>query len=547
MKTIHRIFSILLVCMLAVSLVVPAMATEGNNNGNSETDIPVIPTTGEFSLTINNTRDGHTYELYMIFYGTYHQVESNTEPVLTDIKWGTGVKKYGTQDITAGSEAGTVAAGLNDNNIVAFTKGLTLDEEEVFASENSSGGICKFEKLPAGYYLVKDADGSLDNATSEAYTSYIVRVVGNAVASPKVNIPSLEKKTSDINDTTHIPGRYDNHVDSADFDIGDLVPFHIHIDVGDNIENYEQYTMVVVDTMSQGITFIEKLEQIQESDGLGDIAEADLITVTLENRVLTKGEHYTITQTDENDNTIITFNFANLKALGVTNSDTLTIDYYGRLNEHAVIGGTGNPNSAILYYSNDPYDVRDLSDPIDPSELGGKTPEDTVRIYTYQVTVHKENASGQHLNGATFKLYKYFYGDEDSWEEVQTIVGSNSHEFKFIGLDDGTYKLEEVTAPAGYNSIKPFEFKIEAEHTDTALTSLTAAPLHGSGQTFTPTNGKTDATSDGVLHTTVINQMGATLPTTGGMGTTLIYAVGGILVLAAVVLLVTKKRMSDTE
>lgn len=527
MKRIHRIFSLLLVCMLTVSLAVPAWAT----GENPDQSVVQVPTTGNFSLTINNATNGDVYEIYMIFYGTHHQVENNDDDILTDIKWGSGVIKYGENSVTAGSDAGHIAAGLQqEGSAVAFSKALTLGT--ALKSATVVNGVCKFENLPAGYYLVKHAAPNAEEGIPEpdAFTSYIIRVVGDETASPKVNVPSLEKKTSDINDTTYIPGHYDNHVESADFDIGDLVPFHIHIDVGDNIENYDEYTMVVTDTMSAGLTFIERLDQIQASDGLGNIAEEDLITVTLENQALVKGTHYTITSTTkEGGVTEIKFSFPDLKNAGVTNTDTLTIDYYGRLNEKAVIGSAGNPNTAVLEYSNNPYDEEDM----------GQTPPDTVKIFTYQVDVNKVNASQQPLQGATFKLSKYIYGLEGYWKEVKTIDGTNLSEFVFKGLDDGTYKLEEVTPPAGYNSIKPFEFRIDATHTETEVTSLIATPLHGSGQTFTRT--------DGVLATTVVNQMGATLPTTGGMGTTLIYAVGGILVLAAVVLLVTKKRMSDAE
>lgn len=514
MKTIHRIFSLLLVCMLAVSLAVPARATDVTP-GQS---VVQVPTEGNFSLTINNAPDGHTYELYMIFYGSHHQVATNTEPVLTDIKWGTGVSQYGTTYVTAGTDAGTVAAGLTENTIEAFTRSLVL--KDVFAQGQTKDGQCVFTKLPAGYYLVKDKDNSLADKNSQAYTSYIVRVLGNETASPKVNVPSLEKKTSDINDTTHIPGEYDSHVDSADFDIGDNVPFHIHINVGDNIVDYTQYEMVVTDTLSKGLTF------------------NDDVVVMLEKKKLEKGEDkdYTIAVTGgENGDKTIVITFQNLIASGVTNTDTLSINYTARLNEGAVIGTPGNPNSAYLEYSNNPYNTGSK----------GKTPTDTVVIYTYQVTVNKKNATNQDLTGATFKLSKYIHGNV--WEVVKTIEGTNKSIFEFKGLDDGTYKLEEVTPPAGYNSIKPFEFRIDATHNETKVTSLTATPLHGSGQAFTPTEGKTDATSDGILHTTVVNQMGASLPTTGGMGTTLIYALGGILVLAAVVLLVTKKRMSDAE
>ena len=111
--------------------------------------------------------------------------------------------------------------------------------------------------------------------------------------------------------------------------------------------------------------------------------------------------------------------------------------------------------------------------------------------------------------------------------------------FEWKGLDDGDYKLVETTTPAGYNTIADIEFTISAEH-DVTSDNLALNSLSG-GDIFTGT------AKNGTLEADVINNTGSTLPSTGGMGTTIFYVLGGILVVGAVVLLVARKRMNDEK
>ena len=144
------------------------------------------------------------------------------------------------------------------------------------------------------------------------------------------------------------------------------------------------------------------------------------------------------------------------------------------------------------------------------------------------------------LKGAGFTLYKK--NASGTYVAVSgEIKGNDMTTFTFSGLDDGDYKLSETTTPAGYNTISDIEFTITAEHEinsdNPALTSLNGNVSSGV-ITFTPN------TSGGSLTTDVINQKGSTLPSTGGMGTTLFYIIGGVLVVGAAVLLIVKRRMS---
>ena len=138
-----------------------------------------------------------------------------------------------------------------------------------------------------------------------------------------------------------------------------------------------------------------------------------------------------------------------------------------------------------------------------------------------------------------FTLEKYVLGEngEGEWIPVGEAEVTNGVTFTFEGLDDGDYRLTETTTPDGYNTIDPIEFTVTAKHAEEAvtptLTELSGDPFTGTVET-------------GALTMMVVNNSGTILPGTGGMGTTLFYIIGGILLLGAVVVLVSKKRV-DAE
>ena len=229
-------------------------------------------------------------------------------------------------------------------------------------------------------------------------------------------------------------------------------------------------------------------------------------------------------------------------AATVDKNSKIVVEYTATLNENAVIGSAGNPNTVRLVYSNNPNNSGDGNQtpgtpPTTPPTETGKTPKDTVIVFTYKTVVNKVDQNNKALAGAGFTLYKKVNGE---WKQVKVISASEATSFEFTGLDDGDYKLSETTTPSGYNTIADITFTVEAEHeTESDASQLTK--LNGvaaSGEiTFTP-----DKTA-GSLTTAVTNKKGSILPSTGSVGTTLLYLVGAALVVAAGVLLVTKKRM----
>ena len=222
------------------------------------------------------------------------------------------------------------------------------------------------------------------------------------------------------------------------------------------------------------------------------------------------------------------------------------------MNEAAIISGNGNDNTANLEYSNDPNN----SASGDPAN--GKTPDKEAVVFAYELDVTKVDGAdaNKKLKDAEFILYnadgEYAVVDNagkvTNWtkteSEATTLKSDTNGLFKIAGLDDGKYYLKETKAPEGYNLLDaPIEIVIDATTSAFGITELTITVDDGDNTTNDTANGDK---ANGIVATTVKNNVGATLPETGGMGTTIFYALGGLLAVGAVILLVTKRRM-DAE
>ena len=516
MKHIKKLASLLLALVMVLSLAVTAFADE--------------PTT--YSITINNSTAGHTYEAYQIFTGDLATNEAGNK-VLSNIVWGSGVSEAGQ---TALGDAAAKAETLKtEADAKAFAKAVAPYLTTAAGSANTvTDGKYVISGLAAGYYLVKDQDGSL-TGDNDSYTEYIIQVVGNVTATPKSDVPEVQKKVKDINDSTDTTKT--DWQDSADYDIGDSIPFQLKATLADNVSSYTTYKVVFHDTLSKGLTYNNDAKVY--IDG-------------------TETNGFTVTATVNADGiTTLTVSCDDVKALGAGNSSVITVEYTAKLNENAVLGSAGNPNEVYLEYSNNP----------NKSENGnnetGETPKDVVIVFTYKTIINKVDSENKPLTGAAFKLEKLIKGKDGAagtWTTVKEFtVDETTTSFTFSGLDDGQYKLTETKTPAGYNTIDPIYFVIEATHGETAdvptLKTLNAYLTDANGNKQTEMKdgesvnidlGTVDLTA-GSITTTVVNKSGSELPSTGGIGTTIFYVLGGVLVLAAVVLLVTKKRMSGAE
>ncbi len=457
-----------------------------------------------------------TYAVYQIFTG---DLSGN---VLSNVKWGkNGTGTEGTAvDQTIIDALAAVNSSSDTAKLAEIKKYVNFDSDAI--GEVSDGNPLT---VPTGYYLIQD-NGPVGEGG--AYSLYVVKVVGPTTIRPKVAQVTSEKKVIDTNDTT---GTSAGLQDSADYDIGDAVPFQLKGVVAADYANYTVYQFTFHDTQSSGLNFNQ-----------------GSVVVKVDGTAIDSG--YSVVTTGLTDGCTFEVRFADLKQIAsVRAGSVITVDYTSTLNENAVIGSAGNPNTMYLEYSNNPNDTQGTTT--------GKTPADTVIVFTYKAVINKvtknpaynpDTAGSQEyipLTGAAFKLEKQIKGAdgaEDTWQLVKefTVDAQNpASAFEFTGLDDGNYRLTETVTPGGYNSITPIVFTVEAVHTDgdtPALTALTGNKVSGE-ITFT------SSVSDASLSADVVNNAGTTLPETGGIGTTIFYALGGLLVLTALVLLVTRKRM----
>ena len=451
-------------------------------------------TTGN-SLTLKNTgATSHIFEIYQVFKGDV----SEDGKTLSNIEWGKGVTpKEGekAEEVAAGltsTNAQVFADGLASTNAQAFADGLTLGTPIATSTAVDAGGSYSFSNLEAGYYLVKDVAKSQNGVESGASTLYILKVVGIVTAETKLSVPTVEKKVKDINDTT---GEKSDWVDTADHDINDKVPFQLTGTLPSNYEQYSTYKYVFHDELSAGLTF-----------------NADSVKVFVEDKQISSG--YTVDTTNG-----ITITFDNLKNVTKSKDSKIVVEYTATLNENAVIGSGGNPNEVYLEYSNNPN--------IGGEGETGKTPKDKVIVFTYKTIINKVDQDKNPLAGANFKLEKKV--GEEFVEVDRLTISEDKTSFSFNGLDDGTYRLTETETPNGYNTIEPIEFTISAEHSDQTLSLGTVT-----GTDTKEVNPATFTSDNGTLTTDIVNKAGVTLPSTGGMGTTLLYTVGGVLFLVAI-------------
>lgn len=501
-KAMKKLMAALLAVAMVCAMAIPAFA-----DGSSSTS--TAPVTTLYRITAPATT--HIYEIYQIFTGDYSTDAAGTAK-LANIKWGAN----GTG--TAGEAVGqTILDELSKVSSSASDK-AKLDVIEKYVTLTSpvetitNGGTAD---VVGGYYLIKDKDGSLSG--SEPYTTYLVSVVGNVTINPKSSaVPEFKKKLKDTNDST---GDVSDWQDSADYDIGDDIPFRLQGTVPADYDSYSKYYYAFHDKEEKGLTFDPSTVKVF----VGDEETGTKIDAS----------NYTVV-TNPADGCTFEIVFDDLKNIpSVTAKSIITVTYESTLNGNAVLGAQGNVNTAKLEYSNNPR-----------GNGTGTTPWDNVIVFTYKVVVNKVDQDNNPLVGAQFTLTKK---TKNGTDVVKTMtIDSSETQFTLSGLDDGEYTLTETVTPAHYNTISPITFTVNADHTITweterredILTSLSGDKKVGE-ITFS-----VDKTA-GTLTTNVINNIGTTLPGTGGIGTTIFYVIGGGLMVAAAILLITKKRMEN--
>ena len=462
-----------------------------------------------YDITVPST-DTHTYSVYQVFTGDL------SNGTLSNIKAGQNFNKNNTASKSAADAAAEIAQGTYANN----TEKLAAITPYVDLTGTAFGEVSANTALsaPAGYYLLKDKDAVTGD---DAATLFIVQVNGPVTVNRKANKPTFEKKVKDVNDST---GDKSDWQDSADYDVNDEVPFQLTATLPTNEADfaaYKTYKLVFHDQQSAGLTFNKDSVVVKYGDQTLGTDSYTLETPATDN------DTFDITITDAK-----TVKDADGSAITVANGGKFTVEYTSTLNENAVIGAAGNPNEASLEFSNNPN--------VGGEGNTGKTPTDKVIVFTYQLDINKT------FNGGTpddndlpeFTLYKFDSATNDYTTNVGKVgitkTADGKYTASFKRVDDGKYKLVETETPAGFNTADPTLFDITAEHdVESGNPQLTVLKIN-------TTAGNTTA---GTVVADVVNQRGSNLPSTGGMGTVLLYVAGiAVFVLAGATLVMALRR-----
>lgn len=474
MKTVKKLASLLLVMVMVFAMATTAFAAEEKG-----------------TITVDNPVANQTYTAYKIFDVTYNSAKTNySYTIETTSEWYSTVKGYA--ETTDNGLTLTGVAGDNTTFVVSTTDAFSAPafanalkaavSGKTGTALTADGTTVKAADLDLGYYFVTSSTGALCNLTT---------------TDPTVT----------IHDKNDIP--FDKVDNKESVDVGEIVTYTITGKVPD-YTGFTTYTYLITDTMSEGLTFQKNVKVT-----VGDTDVTSACTITYDK--------------DGNANKFT----VSIPVQSYTIGAEIKVTYTAVVNEKAV--AKIENNAATLTYSNDPTDTSKTT----------TTPEDKETVYSAKVVINKyvKGSDTEKLADAEFVLYKEVKTDGSNtttksyykWNETDKKVEWTTDKAQatvkitndkgaasFDGLKDGTYYLEEIKAPAGYNLLKgPVPVTVNGANATTAdLSSLTVTG-------------------------NVENSSGAELPETGGMGTTIFYVLGSVLILAAVVLLVTRKRMSS--
>lgn len=525
MKRMKKLVSVLLAAIMVMAMAVTASAAT-----------VTVPSDGILK--------DHTFTAYQVLSG---RVEDG---VLSDVRWGSGINSTAflnalKEDTTYGSfftactDAAAVAKVLGDNN--TNTALANAVAKLAYANKTGTGTALTSgdNTLADGYYLVVDT--TADVGKGGAYNTALLQVVGKINITVKTDAPTVEKKVLEDDKYNQDGGYGTGYNDVADYNMGDAVPFRLIGSVPD-MSRYDTYKYIFHDTLSAGLTLNENSITVYVAS---DKAGTNKVEITGWTKAV-DGQSFTVSFTD-------------LKTVsGVAKGKYIIVEYTATLNQNAVVGLDGNPNTVYLEYSNKP----DQSGTGDTGNTGN-TPEDKVIVFTYELDTTKVDGQDntKKLGGAEFKLKnaagKWAIVDDNSkvigWADTEangsTLTSDTNGLFKVIGLDDGTYYLKETKAPTGYNLLSSeITVVITATTTNgqTWTDGVASSALTNLAVTADGTAGTGDK-STGIAGIKVANNKGSTLPETGGMGTTIFYVIGAILVIGAGVVLITRKRMSASK
>lgn len=530
MKTTKKILAMILAMVMMLGMVTSvSAATITINGGASGSEYAAYKLMKAEALTDGSKKYNFT-------------VNSKYKAVLEEI-----IKEATETTETTNDDIVEYISGLNDDSIRKFADEVYAKVKEAELEPDYTTKTDVFENVDSGYYLIAETKlGTTDTDKTDTYSLVMLNTAGveDITVTTKEDVPTVDKQVEEKNDTT---GQEDDWGKSADYDIGDTINYKITGTVSSRYANYKSYYYSFSDTMDAGLSLLTSEE---DSDNYAYSIKIMIggVDVTTKFDIVATEHSFTAT--------------ANLKELDeklekvtITGDTHIVVTYTAVLNENAVSGTAGNKNDVVLKYENNPYHDGEGSEYGEP-EKPGETPKDVNIVFTFDAIVNKTDDKGEALNGAEFTLYKKCLTDTEGddkyeYQVVEKISGDNTAKFLFEGLDAGEYKLVETKVPKGHNKAEDIIFTVAATY-DTKkdpveLTALVVKDAKGNTISSTDssnTNAQFFVTlSSGEMSTTVINKAGMNLPSTGGMGTTIFYVIGGILVVGAAVLLITKRRM----
>lgn len=426
----------------------------------------------------------------------------------------------------------------------------SLKRDGVAADANSAavaaGAFSTTLSGPQGYYLIVQTTAA--NDAGKTMSAVIVNTAGQAgvTVSPKKDTVTVSKKVQENMDGVNNPASEDNWGTAADYNIDDYVKFQLTGSLPTDYADYTSYEYTFHDTADQGLTFVNDTTHPVKVYAVNDNNKVELKQGTLTG--------YQVLTSDINGETF-NVKFADLKkaqaektgdTVNITSSTQIVVEYYAQLNENAVLGSNGNQNKVYLQFSNNKY-----------GEGTGKTEEHKVTVFTFKLEVTKygkTDSDKEALNGAGFTLYKATKvnpADSDYAKVGNEVQHTNGNVFDFTGLDSGYYKIVETTTPKGYNTIDPITFTVTATYnsadepgtlTDLTVTDVKVGGVASAEQTFT-VNRETGEAGTAQIKTDVVDIPGSKLPSTGGMGTVLLYVAGiAVFVLAGATLVMALRR-----
>lgn len=581
-KRMRKVAGMILAMVLMVISAMPAMAAVGNAQAAEPADA---------TITIQNPTMDATYKLYKVFDATVSDDgKTIAYSIPKDQVEGFNGEGYFAADSEGNITVKEAAHETTDKNrltagaIEWIKKHGTLvgGERKATETEQNDDKALVFKNLTYGYYYV---------------TSSVKDNGAITVTSIKPNATIIDKNqgpgwTPDPDDPTNNNGKKivvvgengtETLVDTNSMSYGEQATFRISIDATNyNGENQiETYYIVdklqngfTLDGTTDGISSVKVYERNKDGNGAEQLGEElanltdslknsfkiDTLEADAEGKIYQK---FVLTipwaKKDTNDKWISNYG-ANTR---------IVVEYKATLNEKAVIAEDGNLNKATFSYKyTTDGDNFDPENP-DPSQ---KSTEEITTTYTYALAIKKvKEFGGAALSDAHFTItdskgaalsLKEFQADEKGnrvyyytslQEEAKAteLVSPDNGIIIVRGVKEGSYTLTETKAPAGYNKLTASEtitasLEKITTYTKTIITYLdadkkvTGTEVQG-GETIS------NETLESVVPVVIKNTAGVLLPSTGGMGTTLFYLVGGILVIGAAVLLITKKRMGSKD